>query len=174
MTTYSTGKYSVAEEEKPCVGCGRNYHGTVRSKYCSSQCQSAVKHAKRMADPSRKLVAEDRMRRARATYNSKHPHQYIPVTEISEKAKTSRRQRSRKYLANKANVLSLSYTHEQLQSKVAYWGNRCWICLGGWDAMDHVKPLAKGGPNILSNMRPICTPCNSRKRDKWPYNPARP
>lgn len=32
---------------------------------------------------------------------------------------------------------------------------------------DHVKPLAKGGPHILANIRPACVSCNSRKHATW-------
>lgn len=61
------------------------------------------------------------------------------------------------------------FTTEQLAAKVGYWGSRCWVCSGPWDSIDHVKPLAKLGPHMLANLRPICTPCNTRKRDRWPF-----
>lgn len=61
------------------------------------------------------------------------------------------------------------FTTEQLAAKVAYWGGRCWVCSGAFEAIDHVKPLAKQGPHMLANLRPICTACNTRKRDKWPF-----
>jgi 5-methylcytosine-specific restriction endonuclease McrA len=61
------------------------------------------------------------------------------------------------------------FTTDQLAAKVAYWGFRCWICSGPFEAIDHVKPLAKQGPHMLANLRPICTACNTRKRDRWPF-----
>jgi 5-methylcytosine-specific restriction endonuclease McrA len=61
------------------------------------------------------------------------------------------------------------FTTAQLAAKVEYWGSRCWICSGPWDSIDHVKPLAKQGPHMLANLRPVCTPCNTRKRDRWPF-----
>ena len=33
-------------------------------------------------------------------------------------------------------------------------------------AIDHVKPLARGGTNDLANLQILCKSCNSRKRDK--------
>jgi 5-methylcytosine-specific restriction endonuclease McrA len=33
----------------------------------------------------------------------------------------------------------------------------------------HVKPIAKGGAEMLCNLRPICRSCNASKCDKWPY-----
>jgi 5-methylcytosine-specific restriction endonuclease McrA len=41
------------------------------------------------------------------------------------------------------------------------------MCSGPFEHVDHVKPIAKGGLNVLSNMRPACGSCNSAKRAKW-------
>ncbi|MFD3464820.1 HNH endonuclease [Streptomyces sp. NPDC058682] len=35
-------------------------------------------------------------------------------------------------------------------------------------AMDHVIPFARGGADELTNLVPICTPCNRSKTDKTP------
>lgn len=59
-------------------------------------------------------------------------------------------------------------TTEQLEARWAYYGGRCWCCGAEADATDHVKPLRKGGSNWPANLRPICTSCNSSKRDTWP------
>lgn len=56
----------------------------------------------------------------------------------------------------------------QLEARWAYYGGRCWCCGAAAEATDHVKPLAKGGSNWPANLRPICTSCNSSKRDTWP------
>lgn len=56
---------------------------------------------------------------------------------------------------------------ELLQGKMAYWGNRCWMCGGVFQHVDHVKPIAAGGPHLLANLRPACAPCNQRKNRAW-------
>jgi 5-methylcytosine-specific restriction endonuclease McrA len=33
-------------------------------------------------------------------------------------------------------------------------------------SLDHVVPLRHGGPNVISNVQPLCMPCNFSKRDK--------
>lgn len=59
-----------------------------------------------------------------------------------------------------------------LAAKLAYWGNRCWMCKSTEDIqVDHVKPLSKGGPHMLANLRPACRPCNLAKSDRWPLEP---
>lgn len=57
---------------------------------------------------------------------------------------------------------------ERLAARMAYWGDRCWMCGDVATEVDHVKPLAKGGLHVLSNLRPACKSCNSAKRDRWP------
>jgi 5-methylcytosine-specific restriction endonuclease McrA len=52
-------------------------------------------------------------------------------------------------------------------ARSALFGNQCWICRTVATARDHVKPISKGGPNLLANVRPICGPCNSAKHDLW-------
>lgn len=56
---------------------------------------------------------------------------------------------------------------ELIKEKLAFNGNKCWMCGGPGDTSDHVKPLSKGGPHLLANIRPACGPCNQRKSSRW-------
>jgi 5-methylcytosine-specific restriction endonuclease McrA len=80
----------------------------------------------------------------------------------------------RRYTARKRGATVLPVGEADLRAKVLYWGNRCWVCRGPAQAIDHVKPLTKGGAHVLANLRPICTSCNSRKRNRWPFVPPLP
>jgi 5-methylcytosine-specific restriction endonuclease McrA len=73
--------------------------------------------------------------------------------------------------ARKMGTMVVRITPAMLAAKCAYWGNCCWVCSGPQEAIDHVKPLNKGGAHILANLRPICRACNTRKSDTWPYPP---
>jgi hypothetical protein len=69
----------------------------------------------------------------------------------------------------------VDFTREQLNQRMAYYGNRCYLrlpglCTGNFDDVEHVKPVAKDGPHMLANLRPACGPCNKHKHDKWPFN----
>ncbi len=75
---------------------------------------------------------------------------------------------SAKRRALKRKVKTVRFTPEQLDARMAYWGNNCWMCGGVATCIDHVKPIAKWGAHMLCNLRPACGPCNSAKRDKWP------
>lgn len=68
-----------------------------------------------------------------------------------------RRRRARKLAAPGHHTL------EQSTARWAYYGGRCYICHNLAQAMDHVIPLARGGSDWASNLRPACKSCNSRK-----------
>lgn len=59
-------------------------------------------------------------------------------------------------------------TITQIAARIEMWGDCCWICRAPYQAVDHVIPLIKGGTNWVSNLRPICKSCNSRKGGKHP------
>jgi 5-methylcytosine-specific restriction endonuclease McrA len=80
--------------------------------------------------------------------------------------------RTRRALLAAAKIVP--FTVEQLDAKMAYWGHRCWVCRGKFQAVDHVKPLAAGGGHLLANLRPICQSCNSKKRATWPLKEVMP
>jgi 5-methylcytosine-specific restriction endonuclease McrA len=56
-----------------------------------------------------------------------------------------------------------------LKQRWAYYAGRCWMCGGQATSWDHVKPLSKRGPHLLSNLRPACEHCNKSKHAKWPF-----
>ena len=73
------------------------------------------------------------------------------------------REKARRRRAVRAAVLNIPFTTEALRARMAYWGDRCWMCGREADTVDHVIPLAGGGPHVLSNLRPACRSCNSKK-----------
>lgn len=65
-------------------------------------------------------------------------------------------------------------TMEQVEARISVFGNRCWVCKGHADSLDHVKPINKKGSNWPANLRPICKHCNCSKQDKWPFTSVIP
>lgn len=49
------------------------------------------------------------------------------------------------------------------------FGFKCWMCGAPYDHVDHVKPISRGGSNLLCNLRPACARCNRSKSNKWPF-----
>lgn len=167
--------YNHAFKSKQCLHCGETYYGLARSKYCSESCNRKASYAKRMADPVRREArriqhqpAKDRYY-AKVTSTAEGGSTYIPVSQLTPDQLAAKRLRVLRYTRMKRASFSIPYSVEQLRARYAFWGNRCWICrCEGVMEADHVKPISKGGPDILANIRPACRRCNVRKRARWP------
>ena len=56
------------------------------------------------------------------------------------------------------------WTEAEWQALCERYGNRCLACGStGPLTVDHIVPLEKGGRNDISNIQPLCRPCNSSK-----------
>lgn len=71
--------------------------------------------------------------------------------------------------ARRFGVPVIAFTEAQLVARLSMWAG-CWMCGGAADQIDHMKPLCKGGAHVLSNIRPVCGPCNLRKGRRWPLH----
>lgn len=115
------------------------------------------------ADPTRAKARISRWnqshREERRLYNQRTRH----------KNPAPYRETVRRRYARRKGASVVRFTVAELRAKCAYWGNRCWLCGGPQQAIDHVKPLNKGGLHVLANQRPICRLCNSSKGDTWPF-----
>lgn len=76
----------------------------------------------------------------------------------------------RKYELAKDSQTIVPFTRAQKRDRMAFYHNLCWMCGAPGNVTDHVKPISKGGLNILSNMRPSCKSCNPVKGDRWPFD----
>ena len=91
------------------------------------------------------------------------------ATQYRAEHRDRHREREASRRAAKRGTQVADVTEPLLVQRVAYYGDKCWICREApYEHLDHVKPLSKGGPHILSNLRPACAPCNIRKSDTWP------
>lgn len=62
------------------------------------------------------------------------------------------------------NSSSGTYTVQQWKELCAKYDNRCLRCGKKKPlTVDHVVPLSQGGSNDISNLQPLCKPCNSAK-----------
>jgi 5-methylcytosine-specific restriction endonuclease McrA len=59
-------------------------------------------------------------------------------------------------------------TVEELRGIREVFGDLCVYCGEQATTLDHVIPLARGGPHEVSNLVPACSDCNLRKHNKTP------
>lgn len=130
----------------------RRYWANVEEQRAAARRRAAKK---RLEDP---LYAT----RKTKEWAQQNPERHREIVRLAEQ-----RRRARKL------GRSLLFSREQLEAKMAYWGNRCWMCGGDFESVDHVKPLSKGGLDALCNLRPACGSCNSRKGATWPLPDTR-
>jgi 5-methylcytosine-specific restriction endonuclease McrA len=78
------------------------------------------------------------------------------------------RDHTRKRRARKRNVIGGHFTEAQFVELCEHYGNKCLDC-GDDNARlypDHVIPLGPPHSDEISNIQPLCQPCNSRKHTK--------
>lgn len=181
-----------------CAWCGTVFVAKyARSKYCCGECANSAKNKKqrdaRKRDPEKfRAYGRDwyrrdpeKARKKTAAWRESKTEEELDAYHIKwrrnrvDKAREyakSYRETHRLYFAQRESarraklrgVTVVPLSQADLELKAAYWGFRCWVCGGPYMAMDHVKPIKHGGPHMLSNLRPICKPCNSRKHARWP------
>jgi 5-methylcytosine-specific restriction endonuclease McrA len=138
------------------------YHRAWRARHPGAASAARRRHYWR--NPAQERARVLAWRRANLDWVQAYHRTWLKATGKNAEY-TSRRR------ALRVGAIRTLVTAADLIAKVTYWGNRCWICGGRPGAIDHVKPLSKGGPHVLANLRPICTSCNSRKGGTWPWPP---
>lgn len=111
------------------------------------------------------------MKAARAEWKRNNPER---VREYRREVKRRNPMANRSYVrartARRKGLTVVPVSSAGIAERMAYFGGRCWMCGSGDQiTLDHVKPLSRGGAHALSNLRPACHDCNTRKGASWPF-----
>jgi 5-methylcytosine-specific restriction endonuclease McrA len=153
---------------KPCATDGCDEFARVRG-YCRNH-YTAVRLEEIKADPERLAAYKAYHASQHKKYvaaNRDHVRALYRLWQLANPRK--RRAGDARRYARIKTAPTIPFTLDQFHARMAYFGDRCWMCGGPFEAVDHVKPISKGGAHALMNTRPACKSCNSRKKDKWPY-----
>lgn len=146
--------------ERVCMDCGRTFQGQYRR--CRS-CRPAPRSERTCATCGQRFRGtESRCRDCRTTervcVDCGRPFQgsrnQCPACQTAPYA---RARRARKRAASVTGSLPASVYAEVLAS------GPCVYCAAPATSIDHVWPLARGGPELAANLAPACAPCNSSK-----------
>lgn len=84
-------------------------------------------------------------------------------------AKPAKREQHRCHIRNyraRKRAATGAHTPEDIEALMALQNGKCAYCkrsLKRWREVDHIVPLASGGPNGRSNLQLLCRSCNARK-----------
>ena len=165
QTTYSQKKCRCDACRAAKAEQARRYRDGNKPRIAASKREYREKNSGKVRAKKRRYYEENREALLAKTY---------AWTEANpERARANRRRGFRKWRALKLDAVTVPYTLEQLAQRMAYYGNACYLKLEGCTVVgtdiEHVKPLSKGGSEMLCNLRPACKSCNSRKNAKWPF-----
>ena len=156
-------------------------------KYGDSARKRKAANPERARETNRKsyIKNRDKIREKAAAYREKHRerlreegrerYRADPKAEMARVAAynkanpASRRGINQRRRARMRSGHVVHFTADQLALRMSYFGDKCWMCSGDFETIDHVKPISKGGSHMLSNLRPACRSCNSSKSAKWPF-----
>jgi 5-methylcytosine-specific restriction endonuclease McrA len=150
---------------------GRKYRSENPEKIKETSKRYRTKHPEKIKERSIKYLTEhgENKREYNRKYSASH--------------REACRAKIRRYYARHSKELAIrasdrrtklnggggSHTDEQWKIVLDNYGMRCLACgeTGVKLTKDHILPVILGGSNDISNIQPLCKPCNSRKHAKY-------
>lgn len=177
----------------PCPKCGgpRYYQGkTARCKACrnAAKHQYNLAHPEKNRTRAAKWATQNRDRniarslawraehiddvrandRERSTaYRRENPEKRKQSTRKWELANPDKRTQAKQNRRARERQAPGSFTAREWRDLKARYNYRCLCCGKGEPEIvlstDHIIPLERGGAGFISNIQPLCVPCNSAK-----------
>ncbi len=124
---------------------------------------NAKMRARRSANPE--LVRAEKA----AEYERNKGHYKQRSREWHERNPGASAEYDRRRRARMRGTQVVPLSSQQIQQRFSVFDDRCVYCgTEGELTVDHIIPLSRGGRHILSNIKPACRSCNSKKRNRRP------
>ncbi len=146
-----------------CKPCAKSDQKTAMARYEASNPERAAALAKAR---DRRRYVNNPERKTHGAASSRAWAKANPEKANASHAIRESRRRARK-AGNGGNV-----TASEWKEQLEVFGRRCAYCLTS-DAklqMEHIIPIARGGPHTIENVVPACGPCNNRKYANGPLS----
>lgn len=164
---YSDGLYCWCKE---CFARGaKGYYAKHKEKLNAYSRQWAAENPEKRRETSRKSRLKN-LERARASVRKAHAKRSKERVSYArewqrqnpDKVKARAQRRSERI----RNVVG-SHSKDEWLKLLAFYNERC-LCCGITEDIcrDHVVPLFHGGDDYISNIQPLCRPCNAKKHLK--------
>lgn len=149
---------------KPCAVCSVVFERVYPSKHkrtCSNECASKLSYRENKTTRDAKTnewhrAHKDRLLGYVAISRAKKPEYYRALRVVTE--------------ARRRAKFNGSYTVQEWNDLKIAHGNKCLRCAAPESerplTADHIIPVSCGGPNVISNIQPLCRPCNTWKHVK--------
>lgn len=162
-----------------CKACssknGASWYKRKKEKAKESARKWAKNNPEKVKERQRKWAKNNPEKRAERSqrWREDNPEYYREIYRKRKQAcpeiyrKNARSRRTRE-LESDGN-----HTIEEWQKLLDYYDNKCVACgilatdtYLGILTLDHIQPLSKGGSDSISNIQPLCKPCNSTKGNR--------
>lgn len=152
---------AAARGRRYCEANPEKAKARYRRYYAANLEKVAAKHRRwHAANRERAAATGRRWREANPGKSAEYSRAWYAANP-EKNAEKHRRRRAREL-----NAFTIVFTQEQLDARMSMFGHLCWMCGGPFEHVDHVIALARGGPHVLANLRPACSPCNTAKGSK--------
>jgi 5-methylcytosine-specific restriction endonuclease McrA len=123
-------------------------------------------HRDRIREKAREYreIHAERIQEMKRQYREANPDKNRQWLEANpEKAAAASRRAKHRRRSALANV-RCALTADQWRQVQAFYNHRCALCKKKAKlTQDHIIPVSKGGEHTVSNILPLCKPCNSKK-----------
>ncbi len=170
-----TGRYGRGPK---CLECRRAYRKAYKARRgefvrqqdkayyeAHREQRAAYQRANRESRRELKRASRARLQGTQSAESERERNRLLALKWHAENPEKSR-ENALAYRARRASAAG-SFTLSEWRALCDFYGNRCLRCgSDGPLTVDHVIPLIRGGSNDISNIQPLCGPCNCAKGAK--------